>query len=124
MRILLLTLVCLRAFAASAADYTFTGYARDLDSGELLYVETHAVCAAGTPDEERVVLYRRDERSAPFARKSLNYGADRERPSFDFTDSRSGFAESVAREGEALRVRARAGASATLKSARLSLSEV
>ncbi len=124
MRTLIFASLCLCAFGASAADYTFTGYARDLDTGALLYVESHAVCAAGTPDEERVVLYRRDERAAPFARKTLRYGADRARPAFDFADLRSGFAESVTREGSAVRVNARAGATASPRSASLDLSEV
>jgi hypothetical protein len=109
---------------ASAADYTFTGYARDLDTGQLLYVETHAVTAAGTPAEQRVVSYRRDEASAPFARKRLVYGDDRARPSFEFADERSGFFESVERSGADLRVRSRAGAAVRERSALLRARDV
>jgi hypothetical protein len=124
MRFLLFAGLCLCALAASAADYTFTGFARDLHTGELLYVEAHAVRAAGTTDERRVVLYRTREDSTPFARKSLSYGTDRARPLFDFDDRRSGFAESVARDGSDLRVSARSGAAAPARSAILDVSTV
>jgi hypothetical protein len=32
---------------AGTPDHSFTGYARSLDSGELLYIESHAVSGAG-----------------------------------------------------------------------------
>lgn len=124
MRSYLLAFLTLCASAASATDYTFTGYARDLDTGALLYVESHSVWAPGTPDERRVVLYSTDGNSTPFARKTLSYGTDRARPAFDFDDSRSGFAESAAREGNDLRVRARAGATAPARATSLDISTV
>ena len=98
--------------AASSADYTFTGFAHDLDTGALLYVETHAVSSAGSPGEQRVVLYRAGEGATPFARKHLRYGADRARPDFDFDDRRSGYAESATRDAQGFVVVARAGAQA------------
>ena len=38
----------LLAASAHADDSTFTGYARSLDTGELLYIESHAVSDAGS----------------------------------------------------------------------------
>jgi hypothetical protein len=120
-----LPLLCLLfASIASSADYSFTGYARDPESGALLYTETHELHAAGTPGEEREVLYRRDPHSEPFARKTLRYGADRERPTFDFTDQRSGFAESVERVGRTFRIISRAGRDASLRTALLDEADV
>ena len=42
--------------AATTGDLRFTGYARDIESGKLLYVESHHVANLGAPGEERVVL--------------------------------------------------------------------
>jgi hypothetical protein len=120
----LLWLSCWWVAAASASDYSFTGYARDPASGELLYVESHAVRAGGTAGEERVVLYRPSERAQPFARKTLAYGSDRVRPSFEFVDQRSGFAESVAREARDIVISARPGAQAATRTARLAEASV
>ena len=117
MRAFTLTLLCLLSSAAPAADYTFSGYARDPDTGALLYVETHAVREADSPAETREVLYRREPGAEPFARKTLSYGADRARPSFDFRDQRSGYDESVTREGDGFKVSARAGHAASPSSA-------
>jgi hypothetical protein len=114
----------LPAAIASAADYTFSGFAHDRDSGELLYVETHSVCASDTLDEQRVVLYRRDEHAAPFARKTLSYRSDRQRPSFDFSDLRSGVAESVTRESRGFWVTTRTGAQAKPRSTLIADSDV
>lgn len=98
--------------AAHANDFTFTGYARSLDTGELLYIETHTIADAGGDRERRVVLYRCPANSQPFARKLLEYGSERTVPGFDFTDARSGFAEGLTRDSRGLTVFARAGAQA------------
>ena len=98
--------------SAHAGDLTFTGYARGLDTGELLYIESHAVTDAGGAHEKRVVLYRCPADSSPFARKLLEYGNDRTVPGFDFDDARSGFAEGLKRDSRGLTVFARAGAHA------------
>jgi hypothetical protein len=121
---LLLLVVLLFAIPASAADYTFTGYARDLKTGALLYVESHAVSGGGSPGEQRVVLYRRDETAAPFARKNLRYGPDRARPEFDFTCARSNSAEALSREGGLLRVTSRPPGGADPRSRLLTEAEV
>jgi hypothetical protein len=117
MRALSLALVLFTAVAPSAqADmHTFTGYARSLDTGELLYVESHAVTGAGSAQEKRVVLYRCSADSSPFARKLLDYGTARTAPAFDFDDARSGFAEGLKRDSRGLTVFARAGAQAELR---------
>jgi hypothetical protein len=105
-----------------AADATFTGYARDISTGALLYVESHAVQSAGTAAEKRVVLYRCSRDSAPFARKELSYADDRIAPSFRFDDARSGFSERLARGAGGLIVSERAGNGAEWRSATLTAS--
>ena len=101
-----------------AADGVFTGYARDLSTNALLYVESHSVSEAGTARETRVVLYQCPD-GAPFARKELDYAGDRLSPAFRFEDSRSGYTEGLVRRADALEVFARAGASAARKSAKV-----
>lgn len=117
-------LLCLLPLSASATEYSFSGYARHPDTGALLYIETHQVRGGGTPGETRQVSYRRDENSPPFALKSLRYGAERERPEFEFSDQRSGFAESVRRDARGFRVTSRAGAKGRLRSAALDETDV
>lgn len=124
MRALIPLLALLLTPYASAADYTFTGFARELDSGKLMYVESHAVRDGGTSQEKRVVLYRETEAAAPFARKLLTYGADRARPEFQFADARSGYDESVSRQGSRWQIRAQAGARASVRSESLALEDV
>jgi len=103
---------CLYAGLAGASDTSFTGYARSLDGRNLLYVESHAISGGGDADETRVVLYRCSAGSAPFARKELDYAAERIAPAFAFEDARSGFAEGLRRNGGGVEVFARAGPSA------------
>jgi hypothetical protein len=109
----------LAAGSAYAADLTFTGYARSLDTGELLYLESHAVADSGGANEKRVVTYRCSAESAPFARKHLDYGTARTAPAFEFDDARSGFAEGLKREGNTLTVFTRAGTQAPVRAERL-----
>lgn len=97
----LLLLCCLPA--ARAADLTFTGHARDLQTGALLYVESHAVSGSGSPQEARVVSYR-CANGATFARKTLDFGAARLAPSFALDDARSGVSEGLERNTRGLRV--------------------
>lgn len=124
MRALAIILCLLVAAPSGAADLNFTGFARDLDSGALLYVETHEIRGAGSSSEQRTVLYRRNESAEPFARKSLTYGADRSRPAFRFSDQRSGFAESVVAVPGGFEVQSRAGANATVRSSVIPSAEV
>jgi hypothetical protein len=109
------TLAALALLSAKADALTFTGYARSLDTGELLYIESHAVSGAGSAQEKRVVLYRCSANSPPFARKLLDYGSARTAPAFDFDDARSGFAEGLTRDSRGLTVFARAGAQAEVR---------
>jgi hypothetical protein len=82
---------------APAADLAFTGYARDLESGRLLYIESHVVREFGEKGESRVVLYRCANGTETFARKELRYGTVREEPEFSFVDARSGYTEGLRR---------------------------
>ena len=99
---------------ADAPDRTFTGYARSLETRELLYIESHAVRGTGA-NESRVVLYRCAGNAVPFARKQLEYSADRTAPAFEFDDARSGFAEGLRRDSRGLTVFERAGPSARMR---------
>jgi hypothetical protein len=83
--------------AVQAADLVFTGYARDLESRRVLYVESHFVRNFGQKGESRVVLYRCANGTQAFARKELTYGEVREEPEFDFVDARSGYTEGLRR---------------------------
>ena len=83
--------------AARSADLVFTGYARDLETRSVLYVESHFVRNVGQKGESRVVLYRCANGTQTFARKELTYGEVREEPEFSFVDGRSGYTEGLRR---------------------------
>lgn len=97
-----------------AADSVFTGYARDPATDAVLYVESHAVTDVGTARERRIVVYRCAD-GRPFARKDLDYSADRLAPAFRFEDSRSGHSEGLTRAASGMEVFARAGRDAPLR---------
>lgn len=109
MRASILISLLVLATPSFAADATFEGFARELDSEKLLYVESHFVWGAGAADESRIVLYRCPRDGRPFARKELSYTQARTAPSFDFEDARSGFAEGLGRGTGATVAYARAG---------------
>jgi hypothetical protein len=111
--------LALVAATAAAAESTLVGYARSVDSGRLLYVETHFVSRDGSGAERRVVVYRCAQGAAPFARKELVYGADRNAPSFMFADARSGFIEGLTRDSAGWRVYARGPKDVTTRTAML-----
>ena len=113
-------ILMLLAASARADDYSFTGYARSLETGELLYVESHAVSDGGGSRETRVVMYRCTVDSAPFARKRLEYFPHRTSPAFTFEDARSGFAEGLERNARGWTVFERAGPRAPLRRESLS----
>ncbi len=104
---------------AAAADQTFTGYARELDSGRLLYVESHFVRGAGAVGEQRVVLYRCANGTETFARKELDYGAVREEPQFTLLDGRTGYSEGLRRTAQGLEVFQRASAASATRRAKV-----
>jgi hypothetical protein len=91
---------------AGAADLTFVGRAHDLETGALLYTETHAVRDSGGPQEARVVSYR-CAGGALFARKTLDFGATRIAPAFALDDARSGTSEGLERGARGFSVFAR-----------------
>ena len=80
-----------------AADLAFTGYARDRETRQLHYIESHFVRDAGQKGESRIVLYRCANGTETFARKELSYGEVREEPEFNFLDGRSGYTEGLRR---------------------------
>jgi hypothetical protein len=118
-RILSGALLAMAASGASAADQTFTGYARELDSGRLLYVESHFVRAAGEVGEQRVVLYRCANGTETFARKELDYGTVREEPQFVLLDGRTGYSEGLRRTAQGLEVFQRASAASATRRAKV-----
>jgi hypothetical protein len=99
-RALCLLMCCL---ASRAADLTFAGRAHDLETGALLFVESHAVSGSGGPGETRVVSYR-CANGATFARKTLDYGDARLAPAFALDDARSGVSEGLERSAGGTRV--------------------
>jgi hypothetical protein len=100
---------------AAAADVRFAGNARDVQTGELLYRELHAIRGLGTPEEERVVLYQCSRGEAVFARKRLVYPASRENPEFEFEDARLGYLEGLRRVGAGREVYQRPSANVPLR---------
>ncbi len=100
---------------AAATDRLFNGYARHLETGALLYVESHAVRGFGTSAEQRVVQYQCASGAATFARKQLDYAGNRTEPLFRLEDARTGYLEGLRRSGDGLEVFQRSGAQAPLK---------
>jgi hypothetical protein len=98
-----------------ASDQVFVGYARDVKSRELLYIESHAVRGFGTSAEARVVKYLCAGGAGAFARKVLDYGASRTEPSFQMEDARSGYLEGLRRNGGILEVFQRDDSKAELR---------
>lgn len=112
-------LPALAAGPAAAVDQVFTGYARDIETRRLLYVELHFVRGAGAIGEQRVVLYRCANGTEVFARKELQYGAVREEPTFIMVDGRSGYTEGLRRTAQGLEVFQRPAGTAPMRSARV-----
>jgi hypothetical protein len=98
-----LPLLLLGPLTARAADLTFMGRAHDVETGALLYVESHAVSGSGGPRETRVVSYR-CANGATFARKTLDFGAARLAPDFALDDARSGVSEGLERGAQGVTV--------------------
>jgi hypothetical protein len=98
-----LPLLLLVPLASRAADLTFLGRAHDVETGALLYVESHAVSGTGGPRETRVVSYR-CANGATFARKTIAFDATRLAPSFVLEDARSGVSEGLERGARGLTV--------------------
>lgn len=113
----LTVLLCGAPLAATAADLTFVGRAHDLDTGALLYVETHAVSGSGESGETRVVSYRCPN-GATFARKTLDFADTRTAPAFALDDARSGISEGLDRGARGMKVFER-GRGAAVRSKRL-----
>lgn len=85
-------------FVCDAAEaLRFEGSARDVDSGEVLYHETHYLQFTGDRVDQRLVLYRCPNEEAAFARKSVRYGGAPEQPEFELTDARRGYREGLQR---------------------------
>jgi hypothetical protein len=90
---------------ATANDLTFAGYARDIQTGKLLYVESHFVRNFGAEGETRVVHYKcAGPGREPFVRKELRYGGVREEPEFTLVDGRTGYTEGLKRGPDGPRV--------------------
>lgn len=89
----------------------YRGQARAPDTGALLYVEEHLFREQAGRTTERLVLYRCAD-GTPFARKSIDYGAQPFAPAFELVDARLGYREGLRREGEAWVVFGGAGARA------------
>lgn len=119
LKFLWLWVVSVVASEASAQYLTFTGYARDPQTEALMYVESHYVQRAGAANERRVVLYRCAGSDAVFARKQLDYSAQRVAPDFRFEDARLGYVEGLRRSGTNTEVFLREQGAAPERSGRL-----
>lgn len=113
------SLVLLTAPGARAADLAFTGYARDRETRQLRYIESHFVRNAGQKGESRIVLYRCANGTETFARKELTYGEVREEPEFTFIDGRGGYTEGLRRTANGPVVFQRDGAKAPAREAKV-----
>lgn len=102
--------------AALAERDEATAYA--LDSGRVLYRETHWRYTGADGAAERLVLYRCANGDA-FARKHLTVRGVAAAPDFDFLDARSGRREGVRGDAGGREVYVQADAHAPLRSARL-----
>jgi hypothetical protein len=78
----------------------YEGSARDADSGDLLYRETHYLEITGGRIDRRLVVYRCANQDAAFARKSVRYGRTPEQPEFELTDARLGYREGLQRRSD------------------------
>ncbi len=83
--------------AKANADETYAGDAYDLDSGTLLYRESHYLFD-GDGAHQRVVLYRCADGRA-FARKQIRDDGNAQAPDFDLVDARLGYREGVRNTG-------------------------
>jgi len=119
MKFFVVLLLVLAAVSASAQYGIFTGYARDPQTGALLYVESHYVKDLGARNEQRIVLYRCSKQGPVFARKQLSYAQQRLAPEFRFEDGRLGYLEGLRREGANTEVYLREAAGSVERSARL-----
>ena len=102
-----------------AVDLSFTGHARDLETRQLLYIESHFVRNAGQQSESRVVLYRCANGTETFARKELSYGEVRQEPEFNFLDGRTGYTEGLRRTAGGPRVFQREATRAPIREAKV-----
>jgi hypothetical protein len=89
------------ACAPAAANVSYEGEARDVESGKLLYEEHHLLRREADVATQRLVLYRCPAGQL-FARKQVDYGATPAAPSFTLDDGRFGYREGVRRDGDAL----------------------
>ena len=104
--------------SASAAQH-YNGDAYDLDSGRLLYHESHFLFEDNGV-HERLVLYRCPDGRA-FARKIVRDDGHAQAPDFDMRDARTGYREGVRRQNGKRVVYVQRGADHALKSAPLDL---
>jgi hypothetical protein len=81
--------------APAAADYVYRGLARDVETGQPLYRESHYVSAPDSPRQVRIVHYQCVTGGAVFARKELDYAAARETPRFTLTDALWSYSEGL-----------------------------
>ncbi|MDR3387132.1 MAG: hypothetical protein P4L92_08785 [Rudaea sp.] len=80
------------------AAQRYNGDAYDLDSGALLYRESHYLFAADAT-AQHLVLYRCAD-GRPFARKLLRDDGNAQAPDFDMADARIDYREGVRRRGD------------------------
>ncbi len=107
MKSTIFSLICFYTFANAAfAQTTYqqtVGSAYELDSGKLIYSETHQIRREANKIAERVVVYR-CANGSPFARKQLSYADGVLVPTFETTDGRTGYREGLRKTTNGLEV--------------------
>lgn len=97
---LLLFLFCVQWATAEAAVREMKGYAKDVETGALIYTEFHRLVEENRkPITHRIEYYTTD--GELFAIKTLDYSKDRYAPRFTFADDRFEYSEGgeLTREG-------------------------
>lgn len=99
---LFLLVVMVAASAAAAGEVivkTKKGYAQDLDSGELIYIEEHEQRVEDGRTLSQVIRYR-DPEGNVFAVKELDFTASSRHPVFKLHDQRRNYIEGLEKVGD------------------------
>jgi hypothetical protein len=107
--------------ASAVPELQFKGYeglAYELNSGKMLYKETHYIKFVKSVVAERVVIYRCPN-NEPFGRKVLVMNKSPLIPEFSFNDSRTGHAEGLKMDGAKLAISFRQNGKKSLKTEKI-----
>ncbi|MEM9305595.1 MAG: hypothetical protein AAGE01_26025 [Pseudomonadota bacterium] len=95
--------LCLLLAGAAQANTRYVGYAYDLETGKLVYTETHLEAPTGDDDVTLKTTYR-DGDGAAFAEREARFDGFESTPDFELTDRRFGYTEGVVEQAAGFRV--------------------